>query len=119
MTTPYLSASLTDALGIKFEEPFGRRSISVTANGYTKVEVGQVVVIDGMIHAVPHPALTRSESEILREYAEDVFFHPPRLNGEWSHSGGVGEPSRWTTYVSVVYLESDCPAVAPDFSLEG
>ena len=107
-----------DVLGIKFEEPFGARRITAE-DERTIVSIGQIVVIDGTIHVVPRPALSANEAEILREFAEDAFFNPPHLNDEWEHSGGVGEPSRWTTHVSVMYPASRCSAMAPDFSMEG
>jgi hypothetical protein len=118
MNTHDTPNALSATLGIHFEEPFGRRHITVDEDGRTVVGIGMIVVLDGVIHAVPRPALTPTEAQLLRDMAEDAFFNPPSLNGNWEHSEGVGEPSRWTSWIRAIYTESRCAAVAPDFAPE-
>ncbi|WQB75716.1 hypothetical protein SCD75_09635 [Prescottella equi] len=106
--------ALTSALGIRYEEPFGRRHFSVDDEGRTVAGVGMIVNIDGVIHAVPRPMLSACEEAILRDAAEDAFFNAPREGDVWHHSVVDGIP-RWTSHVFALYPKGECALFADEF----
>ncbi|MFC9788736.1 hypothetical protein [Rhodococcus sp. NPDC127528] len=93
--------SLADVLGIRFEDPFGARQITVES-GHTQVEIGMLVHIDGVMHVVPKHGITNTETGVLHQFAEGAYFDNPEEDPSWSHSV-VDGVARWTAYVSAVY----------------
>lgn len=107
--------ALRDCFGISFEEPHGTIRRHTTDDKITAT-IGQLLILDDLIHVIPCHDLTRRQETVLTGAAEDAFLTPPNTTDPrtgWIpvvYDGSVG----WSTAITVTTtLTAGCSAVLP------
>jgi hypothetical protein len=106
---PTGSNVLTEALGIRMEDPYGHVH-SYVLDGRTHATIGQLVNVNGLVHAIPRHNLTPRQHSYFAAAAEEGFFKPPCVESGWEPDLIDGE-LRWTTSITVSAALTSGPIV--------
>ena len=103
------TSSLRD-FGIWTERPHGTIAHRIV-DGKLLAEIGKLIAISGIIHAVPKSGLSARQHAQLLGAASNALFSERTESGGWKHARIAGV-DRWTSWVSVPAEEVTAQSLA-------